>query len=239
MIISIIIKIITYIFIFIVFILPIFSVFAFGIFYSNLYLGKEKVRMQSLANALNLQFVESESPVLKKISDFNFLPQLKSKLVNFISSFVPWKIVGDLDGFSINIYKETRGSGKNSQTYTIIKLNPQEPLSFVLNIEKQGLLMGFAIKVFQMEDITIGDEKFDKSFIIKGNNPSLIKEYLLNRTIQNAINELMSFNDFQISHNEIHFEASGLIPDNEKYQQLIQKMSNAAKVLYQGFHSQF
>ena len=49
----------------------------------------------------------------------------------------------------------------------------------------------------------------------------------------------MSFNDFQISHNEIHFEASGLIPDNEKYQQLIQKMSNAAKVLYQGFHSQF
>jgi hypothetical protein len=60
----------------------------------------------------------------------------------------------------------TRGSGRSSTTYTLITLTVQNSGGGALKLTPQGLLDGIG-KALGIQDVTIGDERFDKHFEIR------------------------------------------------------------------------
>jgi len=76
------------------------------------------------------------------------------------------EIVGQADGFDVRLDTFTRGSGKNSQTYTRIVV---EGGGLPHNLELRGEGLGSTLtKFFQGEDIQIDDARFDEDLLIKG-----------------------------------------------------------------------
>ncbi|KAB2879323.1 DUF3137 domain-containing protein [bacterium] len=82
---------------------------------------------------------------------------------------------------SLRVYMFSRssGSGKNrrSKTYTAFTLHVDNPDDFQFNVYEQGFFTTLLTK-FGMQDISIGDEAFDKEFIVKSNNEEKIRSML-------------------------------------------------------------
>ena len=82
---------------------------------------------------------------------------------------------------SLHVYMFTRssGSGKNqrSTTYTAFTLDVRNPEAFEFHIYEQGFFSTLLTK-FGMQDIQIGDEAFDKEYIVKSNNESKVRNML-------------------------------------------------------------
>lgn len=101
----------------------------------------------------------------------------------------PWEII--LDTF-------TRKSGKHSKTYTRIRAPFRNTDEFYFKIYHEYFFHK-AAKYFGMQDIQIGDEEFDKLFIIKGNDEFKIQWMLDNQGVKDLL--------YQIKN--VHFEIRG------------------------------
>ncbi len=84
---------------------------------------------------------------------------------------------GMIRGFTVSIYLIKKGSGKNSSVYTVLDVSLQNSKPFQFHIYEAGLMSGLG-KIFGMQDIEIGDENFDRKFVIKSNDATLISSFL-------------------------------------------------------------
>lgn len=83
--------------------------------------------------------------------------------------------------------------------------------NFRFEIYEKSIFSSVA-KIFGLQDIEIGDEKFDKRFIIKSNDELKIKSLLWNSNLRNAIEQLQNFN-LQTSDQKGVWEEK--LPENE------------------------
>lgn len=205
----------------------------------NFYFAKQRrEKMENLAKELGLEFQVSNrgKTILDQVPQSKQVgPSSQGVIQLLFSIFSDWKITGNyLDNF-VDIYTETRGSGKSKSIYTIIFLKTKQPLTFKMEITPQGVFQGLFIKLFKMEDIQVGDEKFDKRFVIKGDNPEEIKKLCKDRSVQESIYKLMDEAEYRIVHNGIYFEKNGVITDSLFYKQKLEKMnSTCSKVFSEG-----
>ncbi len=86
-------------------------------------------------------------------------------------------ITGMYRGHAIRIHMYRRGTGKNSRTYTALEVTPAQRSDLRFHIYEASLWSTVA-KMFGMQDVEIGDESFDKRFIIKTNNPQMLATFL-------------------------------------------------------------
>lgn len=81
----------------------------------------------------------------------------------------------------LRVYMFTRSSGsgksRSTTTYTAFEIDVNNPDGFEFNIFEQGFFTSIAVK-FGMQDIQIGDDEFDKEYIIKSNNEAKVMELL-------------------------------------------------------------
>lgn len=205
----------------------------------NFYFAKQRrEKMESLAKELGLEFQVSNrgKTILDQVAQSKQIGQSSQSVIQLLfSAFSDWKISGNYGNNFVEIYTETRGSGKSKSTYTIIFLKAKQPLAFKMEITPQGIFQGLFIKLFKMEDIQVGDEKFDKRFVIKGDNPEEIKKLCKDRSIQESIYKLMDEDEYRILHNGIYFEKNGVITDSLFYKQKLEKMSlSCSKIFSEG-----
>ena len=92
-------------------------------------------------------------------------------------------IEGNVGGFPFTCYMFVRGSGKHQQTYTAFAFETKAPSSKTLSLYKEGFFSKIG-KAFGGQDIQIGDEDFDKSYIIKSNDELFAKRVYNPRTRQ-------------------------------------------------------
>lgn len=76
---------------------------------------------------------------------------------------------------SVYMFTRSSGSGKSrsTTTYTAFKIDVNNSENFEFNIFEQGFFTTIATKL-GMQDIQIGDDVFDKEFIIKSNNEPMV-----------------------------------------------------------------
>lgn len=87
------------------------------------------------------------------------------------------KVLVRVKQWTITLDTYTVSNGKTSTTYTRIRAPYVNPDNFRFSIYRSNVFYEIA-KKFGMQDVEIGDSKFDQDFIIKGNNVEKIRRLL-------------------------------------------------------------
>ena len=151
--------------------------------------------------------------------------------------FDDWEIL--LDTFTRSS-KSTNGHSSFS-TYTRMQAPFVNPTNFDFNIYRESIFSPLG-KWLGMQDIKIGDTFFDNDYIIKSNNPNLIKEVLtqnireLIRIQPNIHFEIQEGGSFFCNLPEgvdiLYFEAYGVIKDEHKLKLLFELFMDTLKQLH-------
>ncbi len=125
--------------------------------------------------------------------------------------------------------------GGNSE-YTRVRASFLKTSNFQFSITNTSVFDSF-VKIFGAQDITVGDEVFDKLFTIKGNDEFKIKELFSKAVIRNLLLDLVEVNlairteeslfgdQLPENTNEIYFKAEDVIVDLNKLKLLHQLFS--------------
>ena len=76
-------------------------------------------------------------------------------------------IGGTADGIQVSIYLDSRGSGKSNTSYTVVRADYPQPLPFDVRIGSEGAFTRLGKALFDLRDVEIGDEEFDRAVRVK------------------------------------------------------------------------
>ena len=88
-----------------------------------------------------------------------------------------WEIIMD---------KIQEGSGKNSQTFTRVQAAFVRQMDLEMKVYPEHILL-YIGKLFGLQDIVIGNEKFDDKFVVKGNNEYKVSDLLSSNEIMELL----------------------------------------------------
>ena len=106
------------------------------------------------------------------------------------------------------------------------------PLPYRIEIKRKGIIEKLFKKVINPKDILIGDEKFDNTFAVTGNNPEEIRKLCLNASVQKVIYNLVRISGFIILQDGIYYEEEGFITNLDFYTLTLSRMSMAVDTIY-------
>lgn len=121
--------------------------------------------------------------------------------------------------------------GENSTTYTRMRSPYVNKDGFQFAIYRQGFFSEVG-KVFGMQDIEIGNDEFDRNFIIQGNDEFKVRQLFANQKIRYLIKQQPSIHfdvkddegwfrtSFPEKVDELYFQVEGIIKDVERLKSL-------------------
>ncbi len=130
----------------------------------------------------------------------------------------PWTII--LDTYTVS-------NGKTSTVYTRMRAPFVDPEGFRFTIYREGIFSDVG-KWFGMQDIEIGDEAFDRDFILKSNQELKLRELLGSSRIRELINQQPQIyfavkddegffrSSFPEGVDELYFLVVGIVKDVER-----------------------
>jgi len=130
----------------------------------------------------------------------------------------PWTIT--LDTYTVS-------SGKSSITYTRMRAPFVDPEGFRFTVYRKGIFSEIG-KWFGMQDIEIGDRRFDQDFILKSNQEMKLRELLGSSKIRELINQQPDIyfavkedegffgSRFPKGVDELYFQVVGVLKDIER-----------------------
>jgi hypothetical protein len=122
-------------------------------------------------------------------------------------------------------------AGNTTIVYTRLRAPFVNTDGFRFTIYRRGFFSGIA-KIFGMQDVEIGDEEFDRDFIVKGNDEGKLRALLSNEKLRKLIaaQPQISFSvkddegyfgtSFPEDTDELHFLVTGVIKDLDRLKQL-------------------
>jgi hypothetical protein len=122
-------------------------------------------------------------------------------------------------------------AGNTTIVYTRLRAPFVNTDGFRFTIYRRGFFSGIA-KIFGMQDLEIGDEEFDRDFIVKGNDEGKLRALLSNEKLRKLIaaQPQISFSvkddegyfgtSFPEDTDELHFLVTGVIKDLDRLKQL-------------------
>ena len=143
---------------------------------------------------------------------------------------LPSSILGTLDGLSISVRTETRGSGKNSKTVTVYRVKYAQRIPFKFKLTRQNFLHSFG-KMFGMQDIEVGDKSFDDSVIVQSADTAKIRDFLTAPRRKHVKTALRTFPNITISNYEIQVERNGMESSGEMLKKTIWTLCAIAQVI--------
>jgi len=123
----------------------------------------------------------------------------------------------------------TVSTGKSSTTYTRMRAPFIDKEAFNFTIYKKGIFSDIG-KAFGMQDIEVGYDVFDESYIIKGNNEELVKKLFSNYKIRSLIESQPRIR-LEIKKSELYFLVVGVIKDIELLKGLFELFSEVLEEL--------
>ena len=101
------------------------------------------------------------------------------------------QVYGHLEGQAVRLFVETRGSGKNRQSYTVAAGMIVPGFDLGLAVYKHGFLSSVG-EWMGATDIRIGEPSFDGAFVIKGDEPHRVQALLGHAGLRNALQQVLS-----------------------------------------------
>lgn len=126
-----------------------FSIFVIVLSFGIAFWVSKKIasQMQEFAQRYSLQYLAPSVPLFSNPS-----------------------VSGIFRGYPISIFIIKKGSGKSSATYTVMEFILPPSSAFPFHIYEAGFFSTLG-KMLGMQDIEIGDDDFDRKFIIKCDHP--------------------------------------------------------------------
>lgn len=190
----------------------------------------EKLRelFKALAPRLGLNFVEGQNlPGARPLKPGAKPNAFASFLLKTLS---PWRMEGQRQGAGVLIFSERRGSGKNATTYTIVRAEHPEPAAGTLRVYHEGGFEKFTKSVFNLQDVQIGDEQFDKSFMVEAADPVHAKLFLTPERRERLLAVQKQTGGIVLTDKHVQFEKPGLITDEQKLRTILEAVTSVATV---------
>jgi hypothetical protein len=124
-------------------------------------------------------------------------------------------LTGESQGFGVHVDTYTRGSGKNSKTYTRFRVRYPRDLGVGLSLTKAGFFSGLA-SFFGREDIEIGDAAFDGEIVVQGGDPRRVRELLTPSRRMRISRFLASYPDATITDSSLEWSTRGVLRDPQR-----------------------
>lgn len=138
---------------------------------------------------------------------------------------------GEIEGFPVNFYMLIRGSGKHTVLYTGFEIRMKNPHSRTLRLYKEGFFSKVG-KAFGGQDIQLGDDAFDKGFIIKSNDERFAQK-LLNPQMRDLVlrNRHLFVSEISLISDEgLKYEAVLQIKKDKQREDLVQLLQLTIKL---------
>ncbi|MGK7345317.1 MAG: hypothetical protein ACNS63_05865 [Candidatus Nitrospinota bacterium M3_3B_026] len=136
---------------------------------------------------------------------------------------------GENEGMPFILDVHIVSAGDTSTTYTRMRVAPPDlPAGFRLRPESRLSRLGKALGTM---DVETGDPEFDKTFIVKGDNPEQVRTYLDPDRRHILLRGLKEFGAFEIKEGRLQVERSGLIKDLSELERLFARLGDLAAAL--------
>lgn len=146
------------------------------------------------------------------------------------------EIQGSYRGHEVRIWSFHRGGGKNKQTYTAITTRLPQSLGLGLHITPEGFFTGLG-KAFGVQDIQVGDQRFDQAFLIKGRDEAKVVR-LLSAEVRD---ELMRYNSscgaLNLTDEHIYWEEREIQTDLNALTAVLDAQQRAVHAIHQSWIS--
>lgn len=147
------------------------------------------------------------------------------------SWFSEFSMSGSYDGVSVEVYTETRSSGKHSKTYMVYAASLPEAVPVDMVVHNEGMFSQVG-KLFGGQDIEVGDPEVDDAFIFKSDHPSELHEFFERPGVREAFQKLARTGcSVQIEYGSIQIEERGLEPDRDELEHGLQVVTGFARDL--------
>ena len=120
----------------------------------------------------------------------------------------------NVDGIRVHADIFTRRVGDNTYRYTRLRANATAASDMTLKVYTENVFSGLA-RALGFQDIPVGDEEFDDTYIVKSNDPVFAKCWL-NRTVRDLIYD--SNYSFQLKSGRVTAERMGIETDVESFE---------------------
>jgi hypothetical protein len=146
------------------------------------------------------------------------------------------KVQAAHDEWTVTLDTYTVSTGKATIVFTRMRAPYVNPGGFRFTVYRKGMFSGIA-KMLGMQDIEIGDESFDRDFIIQGSDETRVRELLSNQKIRELIagqpdirftvkdDEGWFGATFPEGVDELYFQVVGVIKDIERLKLLYELFS--------------
>lgn len=193
---------------------------------------------RALGEALGLELVDGQEAFRRArlgaddeaLAQFDKLPPL---LRNLLARGGSWSLRGERGGLRVAIYPETRSSGRNSTTYTVVRAYLREPLGFELRVRREGVAAKLGKALFKLQDIEIGDEVLDPLIRIKAGDPDRARLVLGRAEARRALAALAASGlDFTVLSDCVHWEQLGTRLDPAEIGPVLELLIPAATAIF-------
>ncbi len=155
----------------------------------------------------------------------NYTPPGKAELLSKKAAIAfqdPGEINGVLEGLAFRLYIAIYGTSKDRRVFTIMSLEiPNLPHG--LTLYHENAFLGFT-KMIGAQDVKIGDEEFDKAFMIKGENADQVRAWLSDERRQALLREIGDEPDVDIREGCLRFEVRGVCDNREVLDKALAQM---------------
>lgn len=143
-------------------------------------------------------------------------------------------IEGERQGYWVRVDTFSRGSGKNSKTYTRIQTFLNPTLNLGLAVYREHLFSGIG-KMFGSQDIEVGDSAFDGRFMVKGNSSDAVLR-LLSADLRK---QLMLYDErvgpLNVDDDRLYYETRGMLTDQATIEHVLTGQQVVAQRLTRAF----
>ena len=145
------------------------------------------------------------------------------------SAFRNPEINGQVDGMRVKVDTYTRRSGNNSQTFTRYQVRYRSAgTDFELHRQT-----GFSTitKLFGAQDVEVGDQRFDDTFVIKSDHPDRIGSALTPTRRTAILGLASSFPGVKISDTRIQWEKRGVTTNSAQIVTIVRRLVGGAYIM--------
>lgn len=135
---------------------------------------------------------------------------------------------GRIYGLPFVLETFTRGSGRNSSTWTRLRVHYPAPLDLGLRITREGF-WSFVSKLFGAQDVEVGDPAFDSMALIKSNSPARTREWLTPARRLRIARLLDSYPNVEIGDSAVEWAQRGVLRKADRIVGLVKALVRVAR----------
>ena len=146
-------------------------------------------------------------------------------------TFGSYLMEGTVAGFHVKVHTYTQSSGENSKTYNKFAVRFPQSLEMGLKLSREVKFFSSIAKAFGGQDIVTGDESFDSTFVIKGDNPEAIQEFLTEERKQQIQELQTTHKGMVVTDTELSWTRGGVVRKTEDLVGHVTELTRVAFVL--------